>query len=59
MLVVFLEKLPLERPQEFLPRVEDYGYLNVGLSSELNNCLHSAVYLCPTTYNFLEKAVIK
>jgi hypothetical protein len=28
-LVVFLEKLPMDKPLEFLPRVEDYGYLNV------------------------------
>ncbi len=28
-LVIFLEKLPIERPLEFLPQVKDYGYFNV------------------------------
>jgi hypothetical protein len=28
-LVVFLEKLPMDKPLEFLPQVEDYGYFNL------------------------------
>lgn len=28
-LVIFLEKLPIDQPLEFLPKVEDYGYFNV------------------------------
>lgn len=28
-LVVFLEKLPMDKPLEFLPKVEDYGYFNL------------------------------
>lgn len=28
-LVIFLEKLPIDQPLEFLPQVEDYGYFNV------------------------------
>jgi hypothetical protein len=28
-LVVFLEKLSMDKPLEFLPKIEDHGYLNV------------------------------
>jgi hypothetical protein len=28
-LVVFLEKLSMDKPLEFLPRVEDYGYFKI------------------------------
>jgi hypothetical protein len=28
-LVLFLEKLSMDKPLEFLPKVEDYGYFNL------------------------------